>query len=275
MYQSAFIDPARTHPCFYASARKQYGRIHLPVAPLCNIQCAYCRRDYDCANDNRPGVTRKVMTPLQALDHFEQTVKQMPFISVVGIAGPGDAFCNTENTLKTFELIREKYPDIHFCVSSNGLNMQDAIPDLKSLKIGFATITVNAVDPEIGASLVQHVNFKKCRYEGNQASALLIQRQIECIKKLKSSGITVKVNTVVVPGINDFHIEAIARHMKQLGVDLMNLIPMIPLSGTPLAHLTEPDAETIRRLRKIAGSYISQMYHCKRCRSDAAGCLAD
>lgn len=43
------------------------GRVHLPVAPECNIQCNFCNRLYDCANENRPGVTRRTFGPAEAL----------------------------------------------------------------------------------------------------------------------------------------------------------------------------------------------------------------
>ena len=32
------------HPCFSKDAHKKYGRIHLPVAPRCNMQCNFCNR---------------------------------------------------------------------------------------------------------------------------------------------------------------------------------------------------------------------------------------
>jgi len=36
------------------------------VAPACNIQCNYCNRKYDCANESRPGVVSEKLTPEQA-----------------------------------------------------------------------------------------------------------------------------------------------------------------------------------------------------------------
>lgn len=56
-------EPQLIHPCFQESCHGKYGRIHLPVAPACNIQCAYCDRRYDCANESRPGVTSEVISP--------------------------------------------------------------------------------------------------------------------------------------------------------------------------------------------------------------------
>jgi len=45
------------HPCFNAALRRRYGRVHIPVAPDCNVQCGFCNRRYNCVNESRPGVT--------------------------------------------------------------------------------------------------------------------------------------------------------------------------------------------------------------------------
>jgi nitrogen fixation protein NifB len=37
--------------------------MHVAVAPACNIQCNYCNRKYDCANESRPGVVSELLTP--------------------------------------------------------------------------------------------------------------------------------------------------------------------------------------------------------------------
>ena len=42
-----------THPCFTAKC-SDYARIHLPVAPKCNMQCNYCLRKYSCVNEAVP-----------------------------------------------------------------------------------------------------------------------------------------------------------------------------------------------------------------------------
>ena len=44
------------HPCYSEKAHHHYARMHVAVAPACNIQCHYCNRKYDCANESRPGV---------------------------------------------------------------------------------------------------------------------------------------------------------------------------------------------------------------------------
>ncbi len=60
------------HPCFNSEARHRTARMHLPVAPKCNIQCNYCNRKFDCVNESRPGVTSAVLTPRQAVNYLDQ-----------------------------------------------------------------------------------------------------------------------------------------------------------------------------------------------------------
>ena len=89
------------HPCFNVHAKGRYGRVHLPVAPKCNIQCNYCNRKYDCVNESRPGVTSTLLSPDQALVYMGRVLEREPRISVAGIAGPGDPFANPDETLET------------------------------------------------------------------------------------------------------------------------------------------------------------------------------
>ena len=57
----------QTHPCYNEEAHRKYARMHVPVAPKCNIQCNYCNRKFDCSNESRPGVTSEVLSPEQAV----------------------------------------------------------------------------------------------------------------------------------------------------------------------------------------------------------------
>jgi nitrogen fixation protein NifB len=80
---------ALSHPCFDEKAKSACGRIHLPVAPGCNIQCGYCSRAFDCVNESRPGVTSRIMEPEEAVARLGKMLILMPYVTVAGIAGPG------------------------------------------------------------------------------------------------------------------------------------------------------------------------------------------
>ncbi|HEY5652750.1 MAG TPA: radical SAM protein [Pontiella sp.] len=263
------------HPCFNPDVKGKFGRVHLPVAPKCNIQCGYCNRKYDCVNESRPGVTSNVLSPGQALYYVNDLVESGKPISVVGIAGPGDPFANPEQTMETLRLIRRRHPDMLLCVSTNGLGIGPYIAELKELEVSHITITLNAIDPEIGKEVYSWVREHKKPLRGIEAAELLLNRQRQAIKTIKAHGLTLKINTILIPGINDCHIDDIAAFAKTEGADLHNIIPLCPVEGTMFETVEEPTPAMIHEARDIAGKYLPQMTHCQRCRADACGLLAE
>jgi nitrogen fixation protein NifB len=261
------------HPCFNAKVKGQFGRVHLPVAPKCNILCNYCNRKFDCVNESRPGVTSAVLSPAQAVAYLEKVIEAEPRITVAGIAGPGDPFANPRETLGTLRLIRQRFPELLLCLASNGLGIAPYLDELAELQVSHVTITVNAVDPEIGAKIYSWVRDGKVIYRGRQAAEVLLARQLEAIIGLKARGIVVKINTIVIPGINDQHVEAVARKMAELGVDLLNCMPVFPNADTPFGEIPEPEPEKMAAIQAAAGEFLPQMRHCTRCRADAVGLL--
>ncbi|MDR2696126.1 MAG: radical SAM protein, partial [Deltaproteobacteria bacterium] len=141
------------HPCFNASAAGQWGRIHLPVAPECNIACMYCNRKTDCLHESRPGACSRVLSPEAAAELVDKAVLHTPSLAVAGIAGPGDPLANPELTLRTFELVRRRHHRLLLCLSTNGLMLAEYAADLQSLGVGHITVTINAVSPAVACRI--------------------------------------------------------------------------------------------------------------------------
>lgn len=261
------------HPCFNAAVKGKFGRIHLPVAPKCNIQCNYCNRKYDCVNESRPGVTSAVLNPKQAIEYLHAAIEKESRISTIGIAGPGDPFANPDEVMETLRAIHNEFPDFIFCLSTNGLNLYPYIDELAELGVTHVTITVNTIDPEIGSKIYSWVRYKKRMFRGVEGAKILLKEQLSCIKKLKEKDITIKINSILVPGINDDHIMEVAEKMAELKVDLFNCIPLLPTAETKFADLVEPGKEKVHAIRTEAEKFLPQMKHCQRCRADAVGLL--
>lgn len=259
------------HPCFSDSARHTHGRVHLPVAPKCNIQCNFCNRKFDCVNESRPGVTSGVLSPEQAMLYLDEVFEQVPNISVVGIAGPGDPFANAERTMETLTLTREKYPDTILCVATNGLNLAPYVEELAHLDVSHVTVTVNAVDPEVGAKIYAWVRAGKKVERPEAGAKTLLDRQLTAIEGLKSHGVTVKVNTIIMPGINDDHIETVAKTMADMQVDILNCMSYYPTAGSAFENMKPPHPDLVTEVRRKAAVHMPQMHHCARCRADAVG----
>jgi nitrogen fixation protein NifB len=263
------------HPCFSDTARHRFARIHLPVAPDCNVQCNFCRRVYDCANESRPGVTSALLAPRQALHYLESVLKKDPRIAVVGIAGPGDPFATPEKTLETLRLVRERHPEMLLCVASNGLNVARHADELAAVNVSHVTLTINAVDPDVGAKVYAWVRDGKHIYRGRAGAQLLWDRQAQAIRLLKERGITVKINTIIVPGVNDEHVVEIARRVADLGADIANCVPLYPVAETEFAAVEPPSPQAVAAIRQEVATHLPIMEHCTRCRADAVGMLGE
>lgn len=261
------------HPCFNEESRHTNARVHLPVAPRCNIQCNYCNRKYDCVNESRPGVTSSVLTPFQAAAYLKDLNTRIRNLAVIGIAGPGDPFANAEETMETMRRVKADFPDKLFCLSTNGLELEPHIDEIAELGVTHVTLTINAIDPAISAGIYKWVRFDKHLYRGEEGAAILLERQLACIPLLKAKGITVKINSIIIPGVNEDHIPEVAKKCAELGADVINCIPLIPTAETDFAEIPGPDTKMIFKTRTLASKHLRLMSHCARCRADAAGLL--
>jgi nitrogen fixation protein NifB len=260
----------REHPCFSERACHAFGRAHVPVAPKCNIQCNYCIRDYDCVNESRPGVTSKVLSPEEAVELVRKAIEKFPYIKVIGIAGPGEPLAN-EGTFETLRRLQEEFPNVIKCLSTNGLLLPEKIDLLKKYDVGNVTVTLNAVDPEIGAKIYEFVIYEGKKYTGVEGARILLENQLKGIEMAIERHMIVKINTVYIPGINEDHIPEIARKVGEMGVYNFNLIPLI--AQYKFADIAPPTPEMKRKMQDECEKYVRQMRHCQRCRSDAVGRL--
>ncbi len=253
--------------------------MHLPVAPACNLQCNYCNRKFDCSNESRPGVSSTLLTPEQAVVKVRQVAQAIPQLSVVGIAGPGDPLANIARTFRTLELIREQLPDLKLCLSTNGLMLPDAVDRLLDVGVDHVTVTINTLDAEIAAQIYAWLWLDGERYSGREAGEILIARQLEGVRRLTAQGVLVKINSVLIPGINDSGMADVSRALRASGAFIHNIMPLIarPEHGTVfgLNGQPEPDAETLAATRSRCGEVMPQMTHCHQCRADAIGMLGE
>lgn len=268
-------EKTKTHPCFSCDSAHKYARMHLPIAPKCNVSCNYCLRKYDCPNESRPGVTTEVLSPAEAFAKYKYVKSKMPNLKVVGIAGPGDSLANFDETSKALKLIREYDPEVTFCLSTNGLMLPFYAQELIDLGVTHVTITINGIDPKITAKVYKYIDYLGVTYTGEEGTKILLNNQLSGLKYLSDRGIVCKVNIVMLKGVNDHHIEAVTKRVKELGATITNIMQMIPVKGSAFENMPLVSNKEIMDLRKKCGEHISQMYHCKQCRADAIGTLEE
>ena len=272
-------EKVKNHPCYSEEAHHHYARMHVAVAPACNIQCNYCNRKYDCANESRPGVVSEKLTPEQAAKKVLAVASTIPQMTVLGVAGPGDPLANPAKTFKTFELISQTAPDIKLCLSTNGLALPDHVDTIAKYNVDHVTITVNMVDPEVGAQIYPWIFWKNKRVTGIEAARILTERQMQGLEMLTERGILCKVNSVMIPGVNDKHLVEVNRAVKSRGAFLHNIMPLIsaPEHGTVfgLTGQRGPTAQELKALQDSCEGEMNMMRHCRQCRADAVGLLGE
>jgi nitrogen fixation protein NifB len=152
-------------------------------------------------------------------------------------------------------MVHTEVPHLLLCVATNGLCLPQYAEQLARLGVSHVTVTVNAVDPEIGEKVYAWVRDGIHPLRGREAATLLLNRQIEGIRLLKQHGVLVKINTILIR-INEGHIEAVARKMSELGVDILNCIPLMPVAGSAWEDMSEPSPESLNEERALAARHL-------------------
>ena len=258
----------KIHPCL-SDVIGEYGRLHLPVSPACNLRCRYCERCFDERQD-RPGVSRGILPLDEIPGVLEKALDLCPEITTVGIAGPGDTLASS-HALEAFRIIDRDWPQFVKCMSTNGLLLAEKTEEIISVHVDTVTVTVNAVDPKIQCQINQGIYYHQKWYMGEEAARILIHNQIEGIRRLSAAGILVKVNTVLIPGVNDDHIGELAKSVSEAGARIYNIIPLIPQAA--MAASQAPDCDSLQQARQDAAGFLKIFAHCRHCRADAAGRL--
>ena len=272
-------EKVKNHPCYSEEAHHHYARMHVAVAPACNIQCNYCNRKYDCSNESRPGVVSQKLAPDQAVRKVLAVASEIPQMTVLGIAGPGDALANPKKTFTTFGLLKEQAPDIKLCLSTNGLALPDMVDEICRYNIDHVTITINMVDPAVGEEIYPWIFFQHRRITGREASRVLTERQLLGLEMLTRRGVLTKINSVLIPGVNDEHLIAVNRAVKERGAFLHNIMPLISEAehGTyyGLTGQRGPTAQELKAVQDACMGGANLMRHCRQCRADAVGLLGE
>ena len=265
----AKLAACKRHPCLSGEAHLKYGRIHLPVSPACNIGCRFCGRGIH--SENVPGAAGRILTPEEAADVLGRALELCPEISVAGVAGPGDALA-TDHAIETFRIIKDRYPHIIKCLSTNGLKLAEKIPQLKEIGLDSLTVTINSLIPEILEKINAFTVTDGRVLTGIESARALIAAQKRGLEAAgRELDAVIKINTVLVPGVNDLEIASIAEKTAALGASIMNIIPLIPQHG--MADKKEPSCQELNAAREAAAPFLDVFRHCKRCRADAAGVM--
>jgi len=257
---------AAEHPCYTETARLHHGRLHLAVAPRCNLGCRYCERAIGAKADSvgGPGTAARVLTPAEAVARVDE-VQAKGWLRVVGIAGPGEPLANPA-TLTTLRLLRQAHRDIILCLSTNGLRLEAALPGLLAAGLRSLTVTINTTRPETAAQLYDWAVIEGDRIVGPAAAPEVLSRQWRGLAAAVGAGLLVKVNSVLIPGITETDMEAVALRAGAIGAHRHNIMPLIPRGR--MRDRRAPTPDEMEQVRAQCEPWLPQFRACTQCRAD-------
>ncbi|HQA10416.1 NifB/NifX family molybdenum-iron cluster-binding protein, partial [Zoogloea sp.] len=99
------------------------------------------------------------------------------------------------------------------------------------------------------------------------------------LEMLTARGVLTKINSVLIPGINDEHLMEVNREVKKRGAFLHNIMPLISEAehGTyfGLTGQRGPSAQELKDVQDACAGGANLMRHCRQCRADAVGLLGE
>lgn len=233
------------------------GRVHLPIANTVNAMAAF-------GGLAKAELDKSSLPAAEACNILQQALDQATFrgetLSMAGVTGPGDPLATAEATITALRAVHAAHPELGLCLRTNGLSAADHAQGLAEAGVSQVFLDVDAVEPELLQKLFAWIRPGKKTLPRAQAAALLVEEQSAALAAFKERGIEVIVRTTVYPGINDEHVEELARRMAELGADALFLAPWeLPEDAEEEKYPQAPASaspELMAELRAAAGKHL-------------------
>lgn len=188
-------------------------RLILPIAPNANNA-----RSWEA--DTKLPEALKADEMLVWLDSLEASSRK---VVAVECCGPGDLFSSWPASLACLKLLSGRLENGAVALACLGLNVKEALDDIKLLAPSRVIMQVDAVSPECAGTVYKWVRPGKKTLPLAQALELLLAEQEESVRLLTAAGITVHIRTTIRPGVNDGEIADIAKKMAACGAQGMEI----------------------------------------------------
>jgi nitrogen fixation protein NifB len=233
-------------PKYCLSDRRSSGRVHLPVAPRALARVRF--------SPETP--LPRALSPEQALNWLDYLTAEGEVFRVINLGGPGDPLATPELTLKTLELLRQRYPGRSLCLTTLGLGAVPIAPALADFGLAHVSILMDAVEPQVAERVYAWIRPGTRTLPLPEAARILIGEQAAAVIALVENGLTVQVKTTVYLGINSEHVSDIARHAAGLGVSEMKLFPFLARSDDSPRPPLEAGPEELQSLADQARRHL-------------------
>ncbi len=176
-------------------------------------------------------------------------------VALATVTGPGDPLAVPDTLLRTFALLRDRWPDLRFGLRTLGIGSERFASDLARAGVDYVEIVVNGLRSAILEKIYAWIRPGHKTLPLADAVALLIGEQKNGVPALKFRNIKVTITTTLFPGCNVEHVGEIARTMQALGADAISLVPY-HLAADAEVSLAPPDQAVMEAAQLAAASYL-------------------
>ncbi|MEN8190644.1 MAG: radical SAM protein [Thermodesulfobacteriota bacterium] len=234
----------------------------LPVAPQSIARIRFDQIDKQA----------RAVPPDGALNWVDEHLSEGTAVAAVDLAGPGDPLAEIDSTMETMRLIRQYHPDIILSLTTLGINAEKYAEVLGESGLSCVTLLVDAVDQEVANKLYAWIRPDRKTISLGQATPMLMKEQARAVEAFKAAGCTVNVRTTVYPGLNDQHIEKLARVMAEHGAEKLVLVPYAAPSNMEEKLLTPPDDVMMQQLLQQATEHLQTTLQKEKVYGLVSGC---
>lgn len=197
-----------------ASLTDRFGRtatdLRLSVTDVCNLRCTYCLPATGVS-----WLPRDTILDVDELARLARIGTQQLGISKIRLTG-GEPLVRPD-LVEIVRAIRVDSPEVEIALTSNGIGLADKADELKRAGVDRVNISLDTIHPETFAQITRR----------DQHSAVL-----DGIRAAGEAGLgPVKVNTVLVRGLNEHEAIDLVELCTQLGAEL-RFIEQMPIGAT-------------------------------------------
>ena len=212
------------------------------------------------------------MSPEEAVTRAVEEIEKRSNLRIAAVSGPGEPLAN-DATFVTLQRIKASVPDIHFCLSTNGILLARQVSRLRELDVETVSVSLSTVNPQSASRIYEWAILDGKLMKGEEMGRLVIEKQLKGISDASKVGIRVKVNSILIPSINSHEIGLLSNEVAKAGAAIQNIVPLVP--NADMLHLLAPSQSELADARSTASHFIRQFHHCHQCRSDVVGIPGD
>jgi len=208
------------------------------------------------------------MRPAEAYERLIEEIRIRPRLKIAAISGPGEPLANPES-FDVMRMIRQHEMSLKLCISTNGILVANRLEDLIHLDVETISVSISTTNPATAQRIYDWAFIDGRSMGGREMGEEIVKRQLQGIEHAVNSGIRVKVNTILIPTVNETEMVEISQTLSSLGVSIQNIVPLIPCAD--MVELQKPSRLMIMQTRNMASRHLRQFNHCYQCRSDVVG----